>query len=489
MEIDPKKMDFNEMKSGENLEGEMNTSQAESVNDANNGAKYNPESSASTLNSDQLFVSLKKPTELLSEAWEIYKIRWKTLLGILIVPLLLIFITFLIFGIGGLTIGLLKSFISGSSVAGIIIYFVGFILILVLFLAMITVQFWSQIALIYAIKDSEEGIGIKESYRRGWCKIKPFIWVSVLSSLIIFSGFILFYIPGIIFSIWFSFAVFIVVAEDLKGMDAILKSREYIRNYWWQVFWRGLFLAVVMVGVIVVVFIFSILIKLVSSFLIGELAIKDVLNLIINFASVTIVPFITIYSFLIYDNLRKIKGDFEFKPSAKAKKSFVALVVLGILPAVLVIGGIISTFSIIFSSLNISKSGTPAPIYNTYEDSMNGPEKTFEDTIESRDKQRILDLSFISQMLERYKTKNGVYPMSYNSVKLNRSNQIIDEIELANKNASIPIDPKYPEYYYSYKSSDGKSFELSARLENPDDPNCDLKIKKENGICIYKLRH
>lgn len=90
-------------------------------------------------------------------------------------------------------------------------------------------------------------------------------------------------------------------------------------------------------------------------------------------------------------------------------------------------------------------------------------------------------------MLKRYKTENGIYPVSYVSVKLNENDQITDKIRSANENADIPTDPKYPKYYYSYQSSDGNGFELSARLEDINGSRCDFEIKRNSGICIYRL--
>lgn len=110
--------------------------------------------------------------------------------------------------------------------------------LLVLFVAIGSA--WGQIALIYAIKDTEERIGIMESYRRGWGKILSYWWMSFLTSIIIFGGLFLFVIPGIIFSVWFSLGIFVLIAEDRKGMDALLKSREYVRGRWGSVFWRFL---------------------------------------------------------------------------------------------------------------------------------------------------------------------------------------------------------------------------------------------------------
>jgi hypothetical protein len=183
--------------------------------------------------------SIASPTKLLSDAWKLYKSRWKTFLGIIIAPILLIIPVFLVFGIIVFGAGMIGAFDLESAVGNVIIFA---ILLLVLSISMIIIQFWSQAALIYAIKDSAENIGIKESYRRGWHKIRSFFWVSILSGFIIMGGYMFFIIPGIIFAIWFSLALYIVITEDLKGMDALLKSREYVRNYWWSVFWRLLFI-------------------------------------------------------------------------------------------------------------------------------------------------------------------------------------------------------------------------------------------------------
>jgi|GEM_PF-445728 len=571
MEIDPKKMDFDKMKSDENLEGDANANQAGNVDGIGSGAKHNPApsfvppaASAPASNSSQPTASLKKPTELLSEAWQLYKARWKTFLGIMVAPILLMLLAFLVFGVGVLGVGFLESFISKSSIVNIVIYLVGFVLILALFLAVIIIQFWSQVALIYAIKDSEENIGIKESYKRGWRKIKPFIWVSILSSFIIIGGYIFFVIPGIIFTVWFIFAVYIVVAEDLKGMNAILKSREYVRNYWWQVLWRLLFLFIVITITLVVILLIGIIVGSILSFFIGEAITQGIFNLMGDFVSVIIAPLSMIYSFLIYNNLRKIKGDFEFKPSAKTKKSFIAVGVLGILaiPLLFILIVLVSLNSakdkaadtarfadisqiqinlMIYydeegeypeslSELDINykdpKTKEPYEYYqldngkdykicasfkkgrrcfssedsvsDLYRDKSNlndadekdaNKKKTFEDNIKGRDKQRISDLNSISRMLRRYKAENGIYPVSRVPVKLNENNQITNKIKFANENANVPVDPKDPEYYYIYQSSNGESFELSARLENLDDPSCNFEIKARSNVCIYKLRY
>jgi len=550
MEIDPKKMNFDKMKSGKNSNGEIRTDQAKKIDSVNNGAKYNPAPSftppanpASVSNSSQPMASLKKPTELLSEAWEMYKARWKTLLGIVIVPILLTIFVGIIFFIGLWGSGIMGKASSASFPDSTITFSIFSVLIFIFFVLIFIIQIWSQVALVYAIKESED-IGIKKAYQESKSKIKQFFWVSMLVGFITMGGFIFFAIPGFIFAVWFSFATFIVITEDMKGMDAILKSREYVRNYWWPVLWRFLFLYLVMIGIMVVASIALILIPILG-----------------NLASVAITPLIMIYMFLIYKNLKEIKGDFEFRPSAKAKKSFVAVGVLGILVIPLLFSSIVlvslnsardkamdaaryANLSSIEVSLsiyyddekeypkslnelnidyvdpetkepyeyrqldngddyelcalldesrqcfssenNVSNFSYDKPIRDTGEEDEDEKE-AFEDTIKNRDKQRIFDLNSVSKMLKRYKEENGIYPVSYTSVKLDENNQVTGKIRSANEDKDIPVDPKDSEYYYSYQSVDGESFELTARLENLDDHSCDFEIKRSSGICIYRL--
>ena len=167
----------------------------------------------------------------------------------------------------------------------------------VLTLGGIITQLWSQTALLYAIKDREENIGIKESYRRGWSKIASYFWVSLLSGLIISGGTFLFFVPGLIFFVWFSLASFILISEDKRGWSALSSSKNYIRGNWWAVFWRFLCIGII-------VWLFFYLLTVIANFT-NIPAIEKIYSCI---GYILLVPMITIYPFLIYENLKKIKS-------------------------------------------------------------------------------------------------------------------------------------------------------------------------------------
>jgi len=261
--------------------------------------------------------SLPGVIDLLKESFVIYKSRFAVLLKIAIIPALCFLAIFLL----SLGITYLNNNIS------IILT----ILLLPLSLASILPQFWSQIALIFAIKDSPENIDFKESYRRAWHKIGSYFWVGFLGGFITMGGFFLFVVPGIIFSIWFSFGSFILIAEDQKGMNALLKSKEYVKGKWWGVFWR--FLAMGLIFVLIGLILAPLFFFLKSQFLI---------NFISWPISLFLGPFVLVYSFLIYKYLKTEKGDFVFEPKKKGLFIFFAILGFILIPIILTISVLLS---------------------------------------------------------------------------------------------------------------------------------------------------
>src|SRR5206468_3309699 len=85
-------------------------------------------------------------------------------------------------------------------------------------------------------------------YKKAFRKIRSYWWVSIVSSAVIITGYLLFIIPGIIFSIWFIFAPFILLIEDRKGIDALLQSKAYMKGYWWAIFLRVIFMYIAVVA-------------------------------------------------------------------------------------------------------------------------------------------------------------------------------------------------------------------------------------------------
>ncbi len=259
---------------------------------------------------------------IMKRAWDIYKKRLGTFLGVMIIPVVATMMIATIFAGGGiLGAGIMPSNIASSGIWWAII--LGSIFFILAFI----IQAWCQTALIYAIRDSQENIGVKEAYRRGWHKIFSYWWVSFLAGFIIFGGFFLLIIPGVVFLIWFSLVGFILISENLKGMDVLLKSREYIKNKWWRVFWRFLFIGGVSVIIyLTLIFVFSIL-KIPFS--------EEIIRFI---SGIFLTPLITTYSFILYKDLKAIRGEFVFTPTNKKKIALIFVGIIGIIILLAILG-------------------------------------------------------------------------------------------------------------------------------------------------------
>lgn len=245
---------------------------------------------------------LSSPKILLNQTWEIYKKRFEIFLGIMILPVTVSFLLTYLIALGA---SLSHSSSGNFVILGVVMLAFGAILSL----GGVVVQLWGHTALLYAIKDREEGIGIKESYRRGWNKIISYFWISFLSGLIILGGFFLFFVPGLVFLIWFSLASFVLIYEDKKGWQALMKSREYIKGNWWGVFWRFLFAGII---IWLFLFLFNILFSFVMAY--------DFEKMYFYIGYVLSAPVATIYLSLIYENLKKINPNGSVIQDLESKK-------------------------------------------------------------------------------------------------------------------------------------------------------------------------
>lgn len=89
-------------------------------------------------------------------------------------------------------------------------------------------------------------------------------------------------------------------------------------------------------------------------------------------------------------------------------------------------------------------------------------------TTTSNDAQRKSDVGKILSALKSYKDATGSYPIAKDPLNINLSGNIIETALVPKYLASIPVDPG--KNYFGYKSTNGKSCSVSARLDNTGDP-------------------
>jgi hypothetical protein len=256
-------------------------------------------------------------SDLFKNTWSLYRENFKLIVGLMALPFLLMAVSqFLVLAQGGvlLTLSTLLSLVAGVGVL------------------------WAGAGLIIVLRDRSQKFTIKETYRLGWRKLLPLVWVAILTMFIVGGSFILFVIPGIILMVWLLFAQILVITEDEKGLKAIVKSREYTRDYFWPILGRYL------VMFVVVVIIYGLLMSL-ATFVAGlfgsinsssVVVLTSLLGAIIN---VLVTPMALIYMYLVYESLKTSKGSVVVDPT---KKQGIRYLIVGLLGWVLVI--IISLF-------------------------------------------------------------------------------------------------------------------------------------------------
>jgi len=216
--------------------------------------------------------------ELFRDTWGLFKTRFLTLISLYLLSVVFIVLAAgMVAGSGFLLVSVLpisKNILMGGLIAvGIVVGSIA--------------MSWGMAA--FTIATVDDDLGIRDALGMGWERVWRFIWVYSLFGFIVGGGFLLFLIPGVIFLIWFLFSVFVVVAEEERGMGALLKSKEYVRSNWFDVFLRAFVIWLVSVGL-------------------------SVIPLVGPILSLLFIPFMMLFIRLIYDDLRELKGKVTLHP-------------------------------------------------------------------------------------------------------------------------------------------------------------------------------
>ncbi len=176
-------------------------------------------------------MELKSFGTLFSETWALFKDRAPTILGVLLISTLALFGGITLIGIGAaLAIGgkqALLAQVQQGQMSVQIILLLGIFFLLITILAM-----WSQSATLAAVVD--DNLSVRGALQVGWRRLWAMGWILLLAGSIVMTGFLLFVVPGILFSISLMFALYPLYEDDLRGMDAVMASRRYVKGRWWN---------------------------------------------------------------------------------------------------------------------------------------------------------------------------------------------------------------------------------------------------------------
>lgn len=246
---------------------------------------------------------------LLKKTWEVFKRRVLTLVIIFVLSGVVFGAGFGIFFGAGALLGMIlesmkEGLVAGGVVAGVI--------------AGMIAWGWGYGALIHGVVD--ESLGVVEAYKRAWRRVGSFIWIVFLLYLIIIpGGYFLFLVPGILFTVWFSFGPFVLAREGETGMNAIIKSKEYVRGHFGGVFVRFLVIWALSIAIWIVQQVFNL----------AAMAIPVVPVLASVALSLVFTPFSMIFVYLVYRDLRDLKGEVAYSATGGAKAKWLGLGILG----------------------------------------------------------------------------------------------------------------------------------------------------------------
>ncbi|MBM3257476.1 MAG: hypothetical protein FJY98_04115 [Candidatus Liptonbacteria bacterium] len=275
--------------------------------------------------------------------------------------------------------------------------------------------------------------------------------IAIVLSLTIMGGLVLLVVPGIILGVSLSLSLFAFVTEDARGMEALLKSREYVKGYWGQVAWRIFFIAALtwIIGFV-----------LASSAVVFTALSKTPLVItggVVGFLkAIVITPIWAAYMFLVYQHLRALKG--AVTPDTKARKKFSALGILGIL-------GVVGIILILFV-----RASNPSQLLGMARDSTRVNNIT---TLKSLITLYLADVSNPSLCPE----KGKIFSSLEGSTAIDGTGWLpinFTAIRGGSPLSELPLDPlqmikmkNSSGYYYSYACDpQSQTFELNARMED-----------------------
>lgn len=226
--------------------------------------------------------------QLFKKTAQVFRERIYVFISIMVIPILISIVLIILFVFGFSLFNMLFSLSGGSWFMYILGFFLALSVVIIVFL-------WPTLAILYAVKEREIKIGAKDALKKAWSKIVSLYWVMLLSNIIISVGFLLLIIPGIIFCVWFSLASSVLVAENLKGAKALRRSKELVGKNWWPVFFRLASITIIS----------SAISFLINTTLFDKTPYGEIFGyILIILWSI----FSLIYFFLLYENLKELKG-------------------------------------------------------------------------------------------------------------------------------------------------------------------------------------
>lgn len=230
---------------------------------------------------------LMKVFDLFEKALEIYQKNWKKLVSMYLVGVVAV--------LPATIFAALLPVVAGNILLSILIW----ALLLASFAFAVYVGVLYQAGAMLFFKNGFKPVWetLKEARPYFW----PYLWTSALLALAVLLWSLLLIIPGIIFSVFYTFALYVLIFEGPKYSQALKRSKDLVKGYWWEIFGRVLFIALAF-------YLFFVVISIPGFFATEGSAFYNAWGIVTNLLSVAVAPIFLAYTYLLFNDLKRAKG-------------------------------------------------------------------------------------------------------------------------------------------------------------------------------------
>lgn len=279
---------------------------------------------------------MKTPAHMLSDSWSLFTKHWHALLLVTVIPLI-----FGAFVEGAVwAIKMVSDVVYGyntSLVLAVVLALISVVAIAGVYVVNIIVSLAYRIALPRVVANTAKKSTSKEhvftTYRAAIALIWPFIAISVLSGIILFSATILFIIPALIAGVYLAFTVFSFVVHNKRGVDALAHSIFLVRGKFWRVAGRLLVPVIALLAALAVP-LNTLLLGLSLDTMLGSWLAFLGFVLLIG-VGVLAAPVIASYKYLLYMALLAEAPDYDAAESKKNRRTVKRVLIASVIVSVL----------------------------------------------------------------------------------------------------------------------------------------------------------
>lgn len=251
---------------------------------------------------------LPSARHLLRRAWAFYRAHAKIFLAIQAIPLAVVIIATLagyyVKALAPLSalLGLLLSFLSGPALA-------------------------------YAmVREGDVTGGVTGAYNKAAEVFHAFLWMTALYGAALMGGMMLFVAPGLLLALRLTFVQYIFFAEDWRGLNVLVRSWQYARDYTGAILWRILAMMIVAIPPsFIIIFPLSFFERMLFPGFAGEGEfISPIIHLLLT--DLVIIPFVTSVLYIMYREIRVLKPHLPEPGKDLRRRWVIAFALLGTIP-------------------------------------------------------------------------------------------------------------------------------------------------------------